>query len=100
MHERDDRSAITGPGAGLSREEATLLNWFNEEEEEEGRSHSREQSQSSGFGERRKEGDTRDHVAGEGDRQCLLHRPLTQLSTRLHRVIADHPLLGVSRPGT
>ena len=58
MHERDDRSAITGPGAGLSREEATLLNWFNEEveEEEEGRSHSREQSQSSGFGERRKEG--------------------------------------------
>ena len=55
MHERDDRSAITGPGAGLSREEATLLNWFNEEEEE-GRSHSREQSQSSGFGERRKEG--------------------------------------------
>ena len=54
MHERDDRSAITGPGAGLSREEATLLNWFNEEEE--GRSHSREQSQSSGFGERRKEG--------------------------------------------
>ena len=59
MHERDDRSAITGPGAGLSREEAMLLNWFNEEEEEEveeGRSHSREQSQSSGFGERRKEG--------------------------------------------
>ena len=58
MHERDDRSAITGPSAGLSREEATLLNWFNEEveEEEEGRSHSREQSQSSGFGERRKEG--------------------------------------------
>ena len=34
------------------------MNWFNEEveEEEEGRSHSREQSQSSGFGERRKEG--------------------------------------------
>ena len=57
--EREERSAIRGPGAArLKGDEATLLNWVKEEEEEveEGRSHSREQSQSSGFGERRKEG--------------------------------------------
>ena len=57
--EREERSAIRGPGAArLKGDEATLLNWVKEEEEEveEGRSHSREQSQSSGLGERRKEG--------------------------------------------
>ena len=49
-------------------------------------------------GEGGEEGDARDHVAGEGDCQCLLHHPLSQLSARLHCVIADHPLLGLSRP--
>ena len=58
---REERSAIRGPGGlnGALKELAMLLNLFNEEEEEvgeEGSSHSKEQSQSSGLGERRKEG--------------------------------------------
>ena len=63
--EREERSAIRGPGGlnGALKELAMLLNLFKEEEEEEeeevvveGSSHSKEQSQSSGLGERRKEG--------------------------------------------
>ena len=60
--EREERSAIRGPGGlnGALKELAMLFNLFKEEEEEEvvveGSSHSKELSQSSGLGERRKEG--------------------------------------------